>query len=190
MEHDQRPSSAESFENDDVNKNDPQFAFDSLESVRKKLLDLTGRNQLLNYKHPKASCVRIIDELPDQIYAEHQSGKTFTFIPIPEPTEQQLIDQGYLRWDKNDQLVELKPFPNAERWASYLGFNTNYELPELNNEPDDKHQDLDIQTLMYATELETRLRTIRGKAETAIEESGSNILYIVGFSGMVRIPRI
>ena len=61
--------------------NSIQFAFDSLESVRKKLLDLTGRNQLLNYKHPKSSCVRIIDELPDQIYAELQSGKTFTFIP-------------------------------------------------------------------------------------------------------------
>lgn len=157
----------------------PQFAFDSLESVRKRLLDLTGRNQLLNYKHPKASCVRIIDELPDQIYTELQFGKTFTFIPVPEPTERQLIEQGYLRWNTSGELVEEKPFPNAERWASFLGFNTSYELPEVSDNFVGKHQDLDIQTLMYATELEARLRAIRSKADTAIEESGSNVLYIV-----------
>jgi len=155
------------------------FGFDSLESVRKKLLDLTGRNQLINYKHPKASCVRIIDELPDQIYEELQSGKIFTFIPVPEPTEQELIERGYLAWDDEGELKELKPFPSAERWAQYLGLHTQYELPISATDDSSKHNDLNIQTLMYATELETRLRSIRGKSESALDESGSNVLYVV-----------
>lgn len=44
---------------------DSEFAFSSLEAVRKTLLGLSGRNQRLSYKHPRASCVRAIDELPD-----------------------------------------------------------------------------------------------------------------------------
>ena len=75
------------------------FSFDSLESVRKKLLDLTGRNTLINYKHPKASCIRLIDELPEQIYEVLASRKTFTFIPVPEPTENELVDAGFIEID-------------------------------------------------------------------------------------------
>ncbi|HEX9777726.1 MAG TPA: DUF4011 domain-containing protein, partial [Geopsychrobacteraceae bacterium] len=52
------------------------FAFDSLEAVRKKLIDLTNRNNLLNYRHPKTSCLRIIDELPDQIVEVLGAGKS------------------------------------------------------------------------------------------------------------------
>src|SRR5690606_29896059 len=78
-----QPSEAEKSESQA-----PRFEYTSLEVVRKKLLDLTGRNQLLNYKHPKVACVRLIDELPDQIYEELQNGKIFNFIPVPDPTEQ------------------------------------------------------------------------------------------------------
>lgn len=58
-------------ESNDASK---KFAFDSLESIRKRLLDLTGRNSLLNFRHPKSSCIRFIDELPDQIYTVLQDG--------------------------------------------------------------------------------------------------------------------
>ncbi len=167
---------------DDVSKGG--FSFDSLESVRKKLLDLSGRNTLLNYRHPKASSVRLIDELPDQVYDELNNEKSLTFIPVPEPTEKELIDAGYITVDLNTGDKTVNDFPNAEQWAKYKGFVTEYELPdkttsELGNE---YHQDRNLQTLMYAPELEARLRSLRSKAETAIEESGSNILYLaIGF---------
>ena len=80
-----------------ANSDDNQsFAFESLAALRKKLLDLTGRNSLLNYRHPKASCIRIIDELPDQIVEVLKSEKSLTFLDVPEPTKQELIDNGYL----------------------------------------------------------------------------------------------
>lgn len=156
------------------------FGYTSLQAVRKKLLDLTGRNQLINYKHPKVSSVRIVDELPDQIFEELQSGKTFTFEPVPDPTEIQLIDAGYLEKNEEGLLVETKPYPSAEKWARHLGIAADYALPAIDAVlGESKHADLNIQTLMYATELEARLRAIRSRSETAIEESGSNVLYLV-----------
>jgi len=165
-------------------KTKEKFSFDSLESVRKKLLDLSGRNTLLNYRHPKASCVRLIDELPDQVYEVLTSGKEFTFVPVPEPTERELIEAGYIEVDQITGSKTALEYPTAEQWAKYLGLDTRYDLPEaiVADEGIDKHQDTKLQTLLYAAELEARLRSIRSKAETAIEESGSNILYLaLGF---------
>lgn len=73
------------------------FSFTSLEAIRRRLLDLSGRNSLLNFKHPKSSSVRIIDELPDQIYTVLESGAKFTLIPVTEPTEQELINAYWKR---------------------------------------------------------------------------------------------
>ena len=45
-----------------------------------------------------------------------------------------------------------------------------------------KHQDDAIQVLLYPPEMESRLRAIRSKAQTAIEEMGASILYLsLGF---------
>ena len=163
-------------DNEHAENNDlpSMFAFDSLEAIRKRLLDLTGRNSLLNFKHPKTSCIRIIDELPDQIYEELLNGKKFIFIPVPEPTENELISFGYI---KNDPITKVRvsfEYPTVEQWAKKLGLVTSYELL--------KKEDSNLQTLLYAPELEARLRSIKGKAESAIEESGANILYLtLGF---------
>ncbi len=156
------------------------FAFASLAAVRNKLLDLSARNPLLNYRHPQAGCVRVIDELPDQIFRCLCVGKAFHFVPVPDPTQQELIDEGYLQVDAEAGLQELKPYPTALQWATHLGLDVSFELPEAKTgSGKSKHQDLNIQTLLYATELEARLRDLRLKAETAIEESGSQVLYLV-----------
>lgn len=177
-------------EGQEAYKSKAAFEYGSLEAVRKKLLDLTGRNQLINYKHPRASCVRLIDELPDQIFEQLQNGAFLNFIPVPDPSEKELITEGYLTKDPEKGLVKLKPYPSAEQWAKVHGLNTSYELPQPSeDEQADKHSDLDIQTLMYARELEAKLRSIRKKSQTAIEESGSNILYLVlGFLEWYETP--
>lgn len=166
---------------DSPNDATSNFKLDSLESIRKRLLDLTARNSLLNYRHPKAGCVRVIDEIPDQLYEVLQDNKKLTFIPVPEPTERELIKAGFIKID-TETKQKVVNFPSAEQWAKYKGINTSYELPEFENSNDDRHKDSNIQTLLYAPELESRLRNIRAAAESAIEESGANILYLaVGF---------
>jgi len=157
------------------------FAFDSLESVRKKLIDLTSRNNLLNYRHSRAGSLRIIDELPDQIFEVLSEGKSFTFIPVSEPTEEELIREGFIEVDPVTHEKKVSDYPTAEQWAKCRGFETSYDLPnkDYENNGESKHCDTNLQTLMYAPELESRCRNIRSKSELSIEESGANILYLV-----------
>lgn len=167
-----------------TDSNESKFSFDSLESVRRKLLDLSGRNSLLNYKHPSTSCVRLIDELPDQIFTDLQDEKVFCFIPVPAPTERELTTAGYIVRDPQTNVVTKREYPTAIQWAKHKGLSVSFDLPEkITAEASlSRHQDSDLQTLLYAPELEARLRAIRGKADTALEESGANVLYLaLGF---------
>lgn len=106
------------------------------EGLRKSLLDLTGRNKLLNFKHRNAMSLRIIDELPNQSVEKLLCDKAMKFEPVPDPTEQELIEAGYLEVDEKTGLVsQVLPNPSAQQWASHLDFSTSYEVPiESGNE--------------------------------------------------------
>ncbi len=157
----------------------------ALEKLRARLLDLTARNRLLNFRHTKTASLRIIDELPDQLWETLLGEREMRFQPVPEPTREQLLEAGYLVIDEETgQERRVRKDPSAEEWARLRGLETGWEMPvpEAGGEPSGKHGDSAIQTLLFPYELETRLRGLRQKAETAIEESGANILYLaLGF---------
>ncbi|AHE97556.1 DUF4011 domain-containing anti-phage protein Hhe [Thioalkalivibrio paradoxus] len=158
-----------------------QFATDSLESLRRRLLDLTARNRLLNFTHGRAGNVRVIDELPNELHRLLLSETELRFSAVPDPTREQLIEFGYLRNDPDTGLDErLRKDPTAAEWARTLGLATDYELPNPPEEgqPAAKHRDRAVQTLMFPAEMEARLRKLRNSAETAIEETGANICYV------------
>ena len=154
------------------------FAFDSLQAIRNRLLDLTGRNRLLNFKHGKTGFIRVIDEMPDQLASNILEGNEFTFIPIDEPLREELIKHGYIVIKEDGQEEKVKADPSSKDWAKVKGFNTSYELPLSTRSKDSKHNDTNIQSLLFPRELEAQLRNIRTKANTAIEETGANILYL------------
>lgn len=58
-----------------------------LAGLREKLLDLSNRNRLLSFKHSDRSRthVRVIDELPDVLFAKLKDGEKLTFEALPEP---------------------------------------------------------------------------------------------------------
>ena len=122
----------------------------------------------------------MIDELPDQIAESLLSDLHLKFKAVPQPTRRQLLDFGYLEYDEESgQDKKLKPDPDAREWAKELGFDVSYELPlHEENDTESKHHDDSIQVLMYAPEMESHLRSIRTKSQTAIEESGASILYL------------
>lgn len=169
------PQYMDNSTNAQLNQN---FAFDSLQSIRNRLLDLTGRNRLLNFKHGSSGFIRVIDEMPDQLAENILESHKFTFIPIDEPLRSELIEHGYIVIDDKGQEVKVKADPSAKEWAKVKGFNTSYELPLSIKSKDSKHNDTNIQSLLYPRELEAQLRNIRTKANTAIEETGANILYL------------
>lgn len=160
--------------------NNEKAALRALDNLRMRLLDLTGRNRLINFRHTKAASLRVIDELPNQLVETLLTDTEMRFEAISEPTEEQLIDAGYLEYDREaDQLVRLRSDPTAAEWAKHLGFATSYEVPvSTSDDNSGKHSDNAIQTLLYPFELEARLKGLLQSAESAIQEMGANILYL------------
>lgn len=165
--------------------NDPlATTLEVLRGLRKRLLDLTARNRLLNFRHTKTTALRIIDELPNQLVETLLQEQEMRFLPIPEPDRERLVQFGYLEIDPDSgQERPLRKDPTAEEWAKLIGLATSYEVPRSSaDHTEDKHSDRAIQTLLFPHALEKRLRELRQKAVTAIEESGANILYLaLGF---------
>src|SRR5579863_2819862 len=149
---------------------------DPLETLRRRLLDLTRRNSLLNYKHPKSRSLRIVDELPDQLFTDLVDGKKFTITPVPPPPKFQDAPES-IRQMYPDRAGQRQR-PDVREWAEYKGIRTDYELPLAATTEDNRHRDRKIQTLFYPEELESLLSNIGGFARTAMEESGVNILYL------------
>lgn len=152
-----------------------------LERLRTKLLDLSTTNRMLSFRHPRASCLRVIDELPQVLFQSLLNGEQLQFEPLVEPTRRDLE-----AWHAERNQVprastapELKR-PDAASWARHLGLRVDYDLPvEADDfERPERHADKKIQTLFYGDELDARLRKIRASARTAIEESGANMLYM------------
>jgi superfamily I DNA and/or RNA helicase/very-short-patch-repair endonuclease len=161
-------------------KQDNNTAAVALENLRKRLLDLTARNRLINFRHTKRGSLRIIDELPNQLAEKMLAETEMRFLPVPEPTREQLISAGYIEIDaETGQETRILKDPTAEEWAKRLGLSTTYEVPKPSaDELADKHTDNTIQTLLYPYELETRLKSLLQISEAAIQEMGANILYL------------
>jgi len=79
----------------------------SIAALRAKLLDLSNRNQLLNFKHSLRSKghLRIIDEIPKLVFDDLVAGKHFDFKPLPEPNEEELIPEDE-RTDEFEMQLE------------------------------------------------------------------------------------
>lgn len=162
-----------------------------LERMRARLLDLSARNSLLNYGHPKAKSLRIVDEVPALVLERLLSTGGFRFKPLVPPPGSSLARK--LPVDEDDDLFSLS---NAERrratkeakakreqsvseLAQALGVNPSFDLPAVESSGARHHSDRELQTLLLPDELEKKLRTIMAASVTAIQESGANILHLL-----------
>ena len=144
-----------------------------LERTRKKLLDLTRNNRLLNFRHNKKT-LRIIDELANQVYSDlvNEGEYLFAPVPLPKPLE---YSQEELAQHKDKKIP-------AETHAKKIGIETAYDLLGEKKTGEKKHEDKFLQTLLYPEDLDRSLRRIISDAKTAQEESGVNMLFLcLGF---------
>ena len=72
-----------------------------LDRIRRRLLDLTRSNPLLNYRFPKSKSLRIIDTPPDDLFNRLFDGKQSPIIPVPDPPSDEYED--------NDEDKPSKP---------------------------------------------------------------------------------
>ncbi len=146
----------------------------ALEKIRRKLLDLTTRNNLLHYR-PTAKSIQIIDELPDTIYHHLMEGKSLELLPIPEPA-----------YNADQEELPLAQGANGNKQktqtSSISEINLSTELPVRKDTTSSKHTDNRLQTLLTSRFLERRCKKISTESRLAIEETGSNLLYLaLGF---------
>jgi hypothetical protein len=80
-----------------------------LDRIRTRLLDLTNRNKLLNFRH-NASSLRVVDVPINPVFGRLRENEKLTFLPVPEP--------GIHR-------VEVV---SAKEYADELGWDTSYDL--------------------------------------------------------------
>lgn len=181
-----QPSKSELMKNSDAPIVFPDnFLVSAFEGMRQRLLDTSaGRSRLLNLDQNGRSFVRIVDELPDQLMKLLMSEKAMHIAPVPEPTSKQLVEHGFLRWDDElEKFIELKKQPDAKQWAGILGIYNSFELPlDTAHTDDNRHSDLELQSLIFEAELNTCLKKLATDARSAIDETGNNILFLcLGF---------
>ncbi len=138
-----------------------------LEKIRARLLDLTNRNRLLNFRHTRGS-IRVVDADPNAVFARLMNGEEIPFRHVPDPLS---IDEQPA---ENGEAPPLQQ-PLAADHAASLGWNTDYDLtaPSRFNAGSPC-----LPVLHYLEDLETLSRKLGAAAKTAIEESGTNMLYV------------
>src|SRR5487761_959513 len=139
----------------------------ALKQLRLRLLDLSGRNRLLNFRHTAGRSLQFSEGQPAAIYqrlAEGANRPSIGISGIPEPPRDAWIE-------RNGRLVR----PDPREWASHQGISTSYDLPE----PGRAQGGTNVRALLYPDELAKHCRKIEREAVLAIEETGANMLFLV-----------
>ena len=147
---------------------------EAIEKMRVLLLDLTAHNVLINYKHPKGRCVQAVGELDmDQLFDQLVDGADVKLKPLPAPDP--------------DTYDGSRPGP--KEYAEQIGMSTSVEFAHKIAQEPLPRGGMQIQTLLYPTELESQLRKIESLAKTAVRDAGTNVLYMIfGFLELYESP--
>jgi len=138
---------------------------EALAQLRLRLLDLSGRNRLLNYRHPIGKSLQFVQGQPAAIY-ERLTGER----------SQPLAIKGLPEPSRADMLMKLGKLtrPEPRDWARQNGIPTDYDLPRGGST-----DDAELRCLMYTDDLARHCRKIEREANLAIEETGANMLHLV-----------
>lgn len=145
---------------------------DALGQLRLRLLDLTGRNRLINFKNGPGKTIQFVDSdfnaAFERLAGDNPRGLIFDFVPEPNRAD----------WEtKNGRLAR----PDAKIYAGRLGRSISYELSATSPGSGTRTRQVSttLRTLYYADELGKHGRKLAREAKLAVEETGSNMLHLV-----------
>lgn len=145
-----------------------EFFKQSLERSRQKLLDLTRRNRLLNFREG-AKDIAIVDEMANLVFnGLLEDAVQFEFSDIDELKEK--LRNKSEHEDKDEEIEQIeKSLEDMDR-----------TLPESGDQIDleEKYQDTVLQTPYSETVLKRKLRNLYGASKSYTEETGANALYL------------
>lgn len=142
------------------------FLISALEQLRLKLLDLTGRNRLINFRHTPGKSLQFVECQLNDLYqklVEGSSKASLNIVALPEPLKRDWIE-------KNGRLQR----PEIREWASANNIPVVYDL-----DPNATYEDVNVRALLYPDDLAKHCRKIEREANLAIEETGANMLFLV-----------
>jgi transcription elongation GreA/GreB family factor len=148
--------------NDEVRGDDIREA---LRQLRTKLLDLSGRNRLLNFKHTPGRSLQSVEGDLQAIYDRliETTGRTSILIRgVPEPPRSDWVLRDGRRVP-----------PEIGEWAAAQNIATGYELPGGGG------GEATFRALLYPDILAKHCRKLEREANLAIEETGANMLFLV-----------
>lgn len=153
----------------------------ALQELRLRLLDLTGRNRLINFKHAPGKTLQFIHSSIEATFRRLTSAQNsrVTIAPLSEPT-------GAEWTNRNGRLVKPEPRDHAVQ----SGLDPSYELKKSGAaESAGATTGAQARTLFFAEELGKHCRKLEREAKLAIEETGANMLYLVmGFLEFQDVP--
>lgn len=160
-----------------------------LNRMRPRLLDLSLRNPLLNFRGGRGNTVPIIDELPRFVVQTLADGKILQLDPATEAMAEAAAAAGK-RTEPHQTtipLTVLAPEVGAQPITPDDSITTDHTTRELPPDPGRgpvaaRHRDLSLQTPLLRESLGGRLGGIMRDQETAIDSTGTNPLHLaVGF---------
>lgn len=148
----------------DVKKNKRAEGIDKrIDIWKEKLIDLSKRNRLLNFRLTKSSTLKIIDEIPPEIFKIlYCKTQKMQFLPIKVNAED-IPDEAKLSKEELNKNIEFK----AQEFYTY-------EQEKL----DKKHTDKFLQTNLPEKELEKTLGKISTTAKNTMSDLGYNVLFL------------
>lgn len=130
---------------------------------KEKLIDLTRRNRLLNFKSPKNASIKIIDEIPTELFRILvANSKQMKFLPIKD-NEEGTPEELRLSREALNNGIEFK----AQEFEKY-------DRDALAG----KHVDSFLQTNLPEKDLARTLRKISTAAKNAMDDLGYNTLFL------------
>ncbi len=144
---------------------------EKLSNWKGKLIDLTRRNNLLNFRPLKRYSLRIVDEIPSEIFKQLViDGDKFRFKAVPKKAIKLSAE------DSDASEMEISNDIDGEEFNVNLNDTvfSEYDRDSL----DTKHKDLFLQTNLLEDDLERNLKYISREAKQVMEEQGYNVLFL------------
>jgi very-short-patch-repair endonuclease/predicted nucleic-acid-binding protein len=138
----------------------PDVIEDRIKRWKEKLIDLSKRNRLLNFRSTKVTTIKIVDELPSEILnllALENEG--MEFVPVETEGEDLFSAQS-----------SSQPKEDGEPAEEFK----KYKKEEL----EERHKDNYLQTNLTKEHLAKNLFRISSKANSVMEEQGYNVLFL------------
>jgi transcription elongation GreA/GreB family factor/very-short-patch-repair endonuclease len=134
---------------------------EALTKLRTRLLDLTMRNRLLNFRLSKARNYQFTNDPDlDLLFERLDEGKVIPLAYVPDPP--------HARYENGKK-------PDVRVYARECSIGTSVDL----GKPTQARRHTDLQVVAYPSDLERSARKISTEARTVVEETGTNMLYLV-----------